>query len=145
MQFIKDITFTKGKTEQTIETTDLKVSGGIIHRINIQFPAGCAGLVNVQIYDGGHPIAPTTQGQYYRGDDEIVEFNEFYPIIIAPRLLTIKGFNTDDTYNHQIQVRIFILPKEVLLPVGATEGILAGLKRLVLRPIVIKESEESKS
>lgn len=139
MQFVKDVTFTKGKTEATIESTDIKVASGVIHRVNIVFPSGCAGLVSVSIFDGAHPIAPSTQGQYYRGDDEIVEFNEFIEIKTGPRILTIKGFNEDDTFDHKIQIRLFILPKRFVLPAASTEGILAGLKQLVLRPIIIRE------
>ena len=141
MQYVKEITFSSGgsKTNQTVAT--LKCAKGIIHKIEIVFPSGCFGLVHTQIFHASHPIAPTTPGQNYAGDDEIINIPEFHPLGRELNIITIKGWNEDDTYDHTIRFRIYVLPKEVLLPAGATEGILAGLKSLVLHPIVINKSD----
>ena len=58
-------------------------------------------------------------------------------------ILTVEGWNEDATYNHTIDIMFLILPKGVVLPVGATEGILESLKSLVIRPLVITEIQRS--
>lgn len=141
MQYTKDVTFSSGgsSTDQTSAT--IKAARGVIHRIEMVFPGGCAGLVHVQLFVSGHPIAPSTFGQTYSGDNDIIEIPEFTELRKDSNIIEIRGWNEDDTYDHRILFRIFVLPKNVLLPVGATEGILEALKSLVLRPIIIKESK----
>ena len=142
MQYTKAVTFSSGGSSTNQTSATLKCARGIIHKIEIVFPSGCAGLVNVQIFTGGHPIAPTTFKQTYSGNDEIIEVPEFIELRKDFNVITISGWNEDDTYDHKVRFRIFVLPKEVLLPVGAQEGILAALKSLVLHPVVIKETAE---
>ena len=144
MQYVKDVTFSTGGTRQSQTEATLKCAKGIIHRIEIVFPSGCAGLVHVQIFQAGHPIAPSSESQTYSGDNDIIEIPEFEELKSELNTLTIKGWNEDDTYDHRIQFRIYVLAKEFLLPIGATEGMLAALKSLVLHPVVIKSNEENK-
>ena len=59
-------------------------------------------------------------------------------------ILTVEGWNEDATYNHTIGIMFLILPKGVVLPVGATEGILESLKSLIIRPLVIKQEAEER-
>ena len=142
MQYTKSITFSSGGSSTNQTSTTIKATKGIIHKIEIVFPSGCFGLVNLQIFTGGHPIAPSTFGQTYVGNDEIIILPEFIELRSDFNTITISGWNEDDTFEHTIRVRIYVLPEEVLLPAGATEGILAGLKSLVLRPIVINKTDE---
>ena len=141
MQYTKSVTFSSNGSRTNQTSSTLKCAKGIIHRIDLIFPPGCFGLVNVQLFQAGHPIAPSNEGQVYSADDEIIIIPEFTELPSELNVLTIKGWNEDDTFDHTIRVRIYILPKNVLLPVGATEGILAGLKQLVLHPIVINKSD----
>ena len=123
-------------------SSNIKAARGVIHKVDIVFPSGCAGLVKVAIFLGSSPMIPSTAGMTISGDGEIVNIPEFVNLRKDFNIITIKGFNEDDTYDHTILFRIYVLPKAVLLPVGATEGILAGLKSLVLRPIIIKQEAE---
>lgn len=144
MLYTKEITFTSGGTVLNQISSNIKASRGVIHKIDIVFPSGCAGLVKVAIFLGIAPISPSTAGMTISGNAEIVQIPEFIDLRKDFNIITIKGFNEDDTYNHTILFRIYVLPKEVLLPAGATEGILAGLKSLVLRPIVISKKDEKR-
>ena len=144
MLYTKDITFTKDGSLINQISSNIKAARGVIHKIDIIFPSGCAGLVKVAIFLGSAPVTPSTAGMTISGNDEIVTIPEFINLRKDFNIITIKGFNIDDTFDHTIFFRIYVLPKEVLLPVGATEGILAALKTLVLHPIVIKGLEGEK-
>ena len=132
MFYSASIQTTAGTSEANAKTTFIKVSDGVIHELGVYFPAGCSGLVYCQIYDGGHQLFPSTQGQFVRGDDILVETKEFYEISDAPRWLTVRTWNLDDTYAHTIEVYVKILPKWAVLPVAAYEGIMGTIKSLFL-------------
>ncbi len=133
MQYTAELTLPKGKNRQTQTSTKLKAVHGVIHRIDIVFPSGCAALVNVQIFVGGHPIAPSTEGQTYKGDNEVISFPEFEELRAALNTITISGWNEDEVYDHTILVRIYVLPRWALLPIGAVEGMVRSLKSLFER------------
>ena len=104
-----------------------------------------APLVKVAIFLGSASMTPSTAGMTISGNGEIVSVPEFINLRKDFNIITIKGFNEDETYDHTIFFRIYVLPKEVLLPVVATEGILASLKSLLIRPfVVIKDGREEK-
>ena len=139
MLYSKQILLELGKTEATATKSYFKVNKGVISNIWVTFPPGCAGLVKLRIYSEGHPFVPVNQDNYIRGDGYTFQFPIMFEILEEPMLLTVEGWNEDETYSHTIDVLFLILPKNVVLPVGATEGILESLKSLIIRPLVIKE------
>jgi len=132
MLYSKSIEFASGQSESTPTITRFKVNRGILYRVWIQFPAGCAGLTKLRIYLGGHPICPISKTETIRGDNYTFEFPLFYPIIVEPQQIQVVGWNEDDTYSHTIQIILLILPKKYVLPVGATEGIMESLSALII-------------
>jgi len=143
MLYSKQITLSSGKTEATATKTYFKVNKGVISNVWITFPPGCAGLVKLRIYSEGHPFLPVNQDNYLRGDNLTFQFPVMFEILEEPMLLTVEAWNEDDTYSHTIDILFLILPKSLVLPVGATEGILESLKSLVIRPLVITEIQRS--
>ena len=139
MLYSKQITFPANTTEATATRSKFKVNKGVISSVWVTFPAGCAGLVKLRIYHEGHPFLPVNQDNYLRGSGVTFEFPVMFEIIEEPMLLTVEGWNEDDEYDHIIDVLFLILPKALVLPVGATEGILESLKSLIIRPLIIKE------
>ena len=123
--------------EANAKKTDIKVTNGVIHEVSVYFPPGCAGLVYCQIFEGGHQFVPSTEGQFLRGDNIPIDSKEFYEITGAPRWITIKTWNLDDTYDHTIEVFIKQLPRFAILPIGAYEGVMGALKSLVWRGVLI--------
>ncbi|GAI91194.1 unnamed protein product, partial [marine sediment metagenome] len=71
------------------------------------------------------------------------QFPVMYEITEEPMTLTVEAWNEDATYEHTVDILFLILPKAVVLPTGATEGILESLKSLVIRPMVITEIQRS--
>ena len=129
----KHITLTHGATELTATNTKFIVNQGVIYRVWVVFPPGCAGLVKVRIYHEGHPFLPVDEGAFLRGDAYIYEFPVMHEITDAPELITIKAWNEDDIYDHTIDVLFLIIPKEWVQPVGAYGGIIAALKSIFQR------------
>ena len=105
----------------------------------ITFPNGCSGLVKLRIYHEGHPFVPVNADNYIRGNDYTFQFPVMFEIVEEPMLLTVEVWNDDEDYAHTVDVLFLILPKALVLPTGATEGILESLKSLVLHPMIIKE------
>lgn len=139
MLYSKQITLTAGKTEATATKSYFQVNKGVISNVWVTFPAGCAGLVKLRIYSEGHPFLPVNIDNYLRGDNITFQFPVMFEILEEPMLLTVEAWNEDETYAHTVDVLFLILPKALVLPTGATEGILESLKSLVLHPIIIKE------
>ncbi len=138
MLYSKQIKLTHGKTQSTATRAQFKVNKGVISDFWITFPAGCAGLVKLRIYHEGHPFLPVNQDNYLRGDNITFSFPVMFEIIEEPMLLTVEAWNEDATYDHTVDIMFLILPKALVLPVGATEGILESLKSLVLHPMIIE-------
>ena len=143
MLYSKQITLAAGTTEATATKTYFQVSKGVISNMWITFPAGCAGLVKIRIYHEGHPFLPVNKDNYLRGDNYTFQFPVMFEILEEPMRLTVEAWNEDATYSHTVDILFLILPKNVVLPVGATEGILESLKSLVIRPMVITEIQRS--
>jgi len=141
MLYAKHVTFPFGQTEATKTIEHFHISKGWIYRAWLIFPPGCAGLVKVRLLHQGHPIIPINKSDYVKADNYTFELPMYFPVPTEPFRVTFEGWNEDDTFNHTITLMLLVLPKNVILPVGATEGIMESLKSLVLHPIVINGSE----
>jgi hypothetical protein len=133
MLYSKQITFSAGATEATATKSYFKVNKGMISMIWVTFPPGCAGLVKLRIYSEGHPFVPVNKDNYIRGNDYTFAFPVMFEITDEPMILTVEGWNEDETYSHTIDVLFLILPKELVLPIASTEGLLGALKALFTR------------
>jgi len=109
---------------------EVKLTSGVIHRVEIGFPSGCAGLVNLAIRKGLHQVWPTNPDGAFNTNDYTITINEFYPLTTAPYKLTLQGWSLDDTYPHTIEVRFALLPPEVLYP---EETFIEAFKKLMKR------------
>ena len=138
MFYKTDFTIPSGTLVGSPVTARIRAAKGILHRLRMVFPSGCAGLVGVQLFHGGHPITPTTQGQWIKGDGTSFDLKEFYPLPKDMNLLTIKGYNTDTVYSHTILIGIGVLPRFVLLPVNIPMTVM-NLLRAVFVPQFRKE------
>ena len=129
----KHITIPANTTETAAVTTQFKVNQGVIYRVWVNFPPGCAGLVKLRIFHEGHPFLPVDKDAYISGDGYIFVYPVMYEITDTPEVITIEAWSDDDTYSHNIDVQFLIIPKEWVLPVGSYEGIIAALKSLFVR------------
>ena len=116
MLYAKSIKTDANTAKADAKITRFKVTNGVIYEVSIYFPPGCAGLVYIQIFEGGHQFIPSTEGQFLKGENFLLNIKEFYEIKNAPRYITVKTWNLDEVYNHTIEVMIKQLPKNILLP-----------------------------
>ena len=133
MLYAKNVTFPAGKTELTKTIRHFHISKGWIYRAWVVFPFGCAGLVKVRVEHQGHPIIPINKSDYVQAKNYIFELPMYYEVPTEPFRITFEGWNEDETYPHTITLMLLVLPKNVILPIGATEGILESLSALVIR------------
>lgn len=116
MYYDTSFTIPANTTKASPEQQDIKLTHGVIHRIEVGFPRGCAGLAHLQIKRGLHQVWPTNPQGSFNTDGYIIPINEFYQLVTEPYILTLVGWNLDDTYPHTLEVRFGILSAKLLLP-----------------------------
>ena len=90
----------------TATRTTLKITKGLIWFMEVDFPPGCVGLVNVQIFDGSYQLLPATPEKTLLGDGVLLRYDDLYLKESAPYELVIVTWNEDELWNHTVQVRI---------------------------------------
>ena len=96
--------------------TAFRLTRVIIHQIDLEFPSGCAGLVQAAVLDHGHPLWPSDFGDTVRGDGVILSGMESYELDEEPFELELAVFSTDDTYDHTVEAHVYMLPKSAAQP-----------------------------
>lgn len=99
----------------TPKRTALKVTKGLVYKVEIAFPPGPASLLKVQIFDGGHQQWPSTPGEYFQTDAYVISFDDTFLKLTEPYQFDIYTWNLDDTYAHSITVRIGMVSKELYM------------------------------
>ena len=90
----------------------IKISLGLIYKVELQFPPGCGGLAHVVINDGGYQVWPSTPETDFATDDYTISFEDNYLKQADPSELQIYGYNEDEIYPHTIQVRLGVASKD---------------------------------
>jgi hypothetical protein len=112
----------------------IQVIRGLVYKIEIMFPPGCAGLAHVVINDGGFQVWPATSGTDFSCDDFTISFDDTYLKTVDPIQFQVYGYNEDETYEHTIQVRIGMVDKDIFiarfLPTFAYEHFLKLIKKM---------------
>ena len=95
--------------------TPLKVTRGLIWRIEIDYPPGCCGLCHCIILDGSYHMFPATPGESLSADGAVIGFDDLYYKAAAPFELTVVTWNDDETYDHTLNVRIGLASNEAFI------------------------------
>jgi len=109
MIYSHDISTPKNKEKADEQITELKLTAGIIHQVDIVFPSGCAGLASIALFHGLHQLWPTNPEEYFHTDGETISFKEFYRLTTEPYIIEAKTYNLDTAHAHSIIVRIGLL------------------------------------
>jgi len=102
-------------TEANAVRTILRVSKGLVWRIEVEFPPGCSGLAYLQIFDGAYQMFPSSIGEGAHSDAAIIGFDDLYMKSSEPFEFVIKTWNLDDTWNHTLQVRLGMASSEAYM------------------------------
>lgn len=83
----------------------LRLTRGIVKRVEVVFPRGCAGLVGVRIFRGPVQVIPLNAPAWLDTDGETISINTEIDLSVNPYELEVRGYNLDDTYSHTIRFR----------------------------------------
>jgi len=133
MFFAWDITIPAGRSETNPLTQVLKLTVGVIVKVEIKFPRGCHGLAKVRLLHHEFQLVPLSRGEWVTGDDEAVSFPEYFEIKTAPYSLKFVGCSPDAGYDHMISVRVSVLPRQVASMIPVVEILSRLLSRLGIR------------
>jgi hypothetical protein len=114
MLFSWRITVTAGTAEDSPITETLKLTAGVMTLIQVRFEKGCKHLVMVKLLRAEHQILPANPGQWLTGDEETVVDEPYYELVVQPIDLKFLACSPSCTYDHDIAVRVLILPTGVV-------------------------------
>ena len=90
-----------------VETSQV-IDRGVITRVEVQFPSGCAGLAHVRIIVGERQVWPTDPDTTFIGDGQNISWADDYSLLSHNPVVRVQGWNLDDTYQHIPIVRIVV-------------------------------------
>ena len=95
------------------EELRVDLTHGVITHVEVEFPAGCAGLVHTYAKHGLHQAWPTNPEGRFRSNGSTIAWAEYYEFFRDPYQLVLCGYNEDDTYPHTVAWRIELTDQEV--------------------------------
>jgi len=104
------ITIPKNTPETAPVEVEAKLNEGTIRYVEVAFPPGPAALAHLQIWDGLHQVWPTNPGGSFAWNDYTIKFDDEYVIQNPMNILTLVGWNEDDSFDHTITVRFKVEP-----------------------------------
>ena len=125
------VTIPAGRTENSPVEQTLKLTKGIIHRVEIEFPAGCKGYAHLVLLHEGHQLYPTNPDEDFNANGYTIPIDDYFPLDTAPYSLKAVGWSPDAEYDHTITVRVGILPEEILSPLFGLGASLSKFFKLV--------------
>ena len=129
MFYSKNITVTHGTyaTEATALETELELSAGVIHQVDILFPVNSNREVYVKILQASYQLIPTNRDDSIRANNTVISTREFYELIPGSNILTVKAWNVHASDDFMISVNIGVLPRRILQPFSFKELLAAAL------------------
>lgn len=115
MIYTANITTAKDTAQTALKKTTIKVTKGLVYKVEFYFPAGSAGLMGLAVFDGLFQVWPSSVGEFFLGEDHVIGFDDMYLKEAEPYELQCYTYNEDDTYAHSVQVRIGQVSKEVFM------------------------------
>jgi len=71
--------------------------------------------MGVAVFDGLFQVWPSSVGEFFTGEDQLIAFDDMYLKESAPYSLQCYSYNTDDTHAHFVSVRVGLVSSEVFL------------------------------
>lgn len=115
MIYTANITTPKDTALTALKKTTLHVTNGLVYEVEFYFPSGSAGLMGVAVFDGLYQVWPSSVGTFFLGEDQLIAFDDLYLKESAPFQFQIYTYNTDDTHEHFVSVRVGLVSNDVFL------------------------------
>ena len=113
MIYTANITTPANTVQTNPKLTRMHVTKGLVYKVEFYFPAGSAGLMGVAVFDGLYQVWPSSVGEFFTGQDQMITFDDLYLKEAAPFEFQCYTYNEDDTHEHFVSVRIGLVSKEV--------------------------------
>lgn len=108
MLYIHRLIIPANTAESAKEQTAFRLPKGTLSKVEIAFPPGPKGLTHAQVYHNEFQLFPGNLDESYRWDDYTVVWEGEYDLPEAWNQLSIRGWNLDDTYEHEVTGRFQI-------------------------------------
>jgi len=112
----KQITIPADTQESSPKEETLLVEERFVKDIEIDFPAGCNGMVKLRIYYGIKKYFPDNEGGFFAADDYTIKFPVYKNLPEEKTTLRLVGWSPGTTYSHTLTVRVNTLPEDVATP-----------------------------
>jgi len=115
MIYALDFLLEKQATPAIVEHQTLKVTKGLVYKVEFHFPPGCAGLAHLAVFDGGHQVWPSSPGETFHTDNFNISFEDVYMKLAAPYQFDFYGYNEDTLWPHTVYCRIAMVSKDIFM------------------------------
>jgi len=132
MFFEYPLTVTAGTAKGAPATVEALLCAGTVTRVDVQFPAGCSGMVHVSLWRRDHQVWPVNLDNDIAGEDVVVSWPESYDLEEEPFAFTVKAWSPGTTYPHTITLRFALLSLEEMQEARQAPGLLRRMGQLFL-------------
>ena len=116
-----DLEIKANTPERAPAEREVNLTWGVITEVAVRFPPQVRGLAKVKILEHRHQLWPTNLDEWFYGNDETIEWDEYHELFEMPALFTLLGYNDDDTFPHTPIIRFEILhPLAAMAKYGIT-------------------------
>ncbi len=115
----------------------IKLSSGILRRVQIFFPYGCSTLVRCQLWSDMGQLAPQNLDGFYALDGNVADVSLHYDLDKATNQLWLLCWSVNCRYDHTLQVHLDVQGRDepdnyyLLNKLLDTESVLIDLMRSV--------------
>lgn len=104
------LTLPPGGSVTSLTSKEVEYPPGIVTRVKVTMPSGCAGLAHFRVRKALHQLWPYNPDSWFAEDDLREDFDEELDLSAAPHVLVLEGYNEDDTYPHTPVLKLVIMP-----------------------------------
>lgn len=116
MFYSTTLTVPAGTAENEPATTTLKITKGVIHRVEVEMRSGTDFRVGCRIYHNEYQLFPSNGDGDFKCDGRAVVFDDHVEITRRPYLLEIRGYSPTATYDHDVYVKVGVLSSDIVSP-----------------------------
>lgn len=128
MLYEYDLEVPANTAESDPVTLEMKLTAGVVNKVEVQFPTSTRALVHVQIFRAAHQVWPTNPEGNIKADGHTVVWDEDYKLEDEPLILIVSAWSEADTYDYTVTIRIAMMDLEKSEQVS---GLLGSLKKLL--------------
>lgn len=114
--------------------TELKLTHGIIHRVEVQFPIGTRALTHCRLLHHTFGHLPTNPSGSFASDGYTIPIDENLEFFSEPYIIKAVCWNDDDTWAHTVTIRFGIMEsKTAIFFMGVMKGLAKMLKLMGIK------------